>query len=133
MVKKPTLQALVLADHIYVEQTGKKIIAGVFNRLWSDKFPTKLNRPTWAYVCLTDVQGSVPISLRYTDLRTNEVLLGTKPIIAKSTDPLASGELVVEVPPLPMPHEGTYAFEVFAEDESIGSLRITVSKLEKGK
>ena len=133
MVRKPTLQALVLADHVYIEQTGKKIIAGTFNRIWSRDFPSVLGRTTWAYICLTDLQGSVPIALRYTDLRTNEVLLGTKPITAESTDPLASGELIVEVPPFPLPHEGAYAFEVFAADESIGALRITVSKLETGK
>lgn len=132
MVKKPILQALILADHIYVEVTGKKIIAGVFNRLWSNKFPTQFARTTWAYLCLTDVLGSVPISLRYTDLRTNEVLLATRPLTAESSDPLASTEIIIEVPPFPMPHDGTYAFEVFAKDESIGSLRITVSKLEMG-
>lgn len=79
MVQKPILQALVLADRIYVDVlTRKTVIAGAFNRLWATKFPTKFGSTTWAYVCLTELQGSVPIALRYTDLQTNEVLLDTK-------------------------------------------------------
>lgn len=134
MVQKPILQALVLADHVYADAiTGKKIIAGVFHNLWAATFPTKFGRLTWAYVCLTEVQGSVPITLRYTDLRTNEVLLSTRPLTMQSSDPLQSCELLIQVPPFPMPHTGTYVFEVFAGDESIGSLRITVGEVKKGK
>ena len=134
MVQKPILQALVLADQIYVDiRTGKTVIAGAFSRLWTTKFPTKLGFSTWAYVCLTELQGSVPIALRYIDLQTNEVLLGTDLITIQSDDPLASRELIIEVPPFPMPHAGAYVFELYAGDEAIGSLRITVAKLEKGK
>ncbi len=133
MVQKPTLQALVLADQVYVDaRTGKKIIAGTFSGLWASSFPTSLGRTTWAYVCLTEVQGTVPISLRYTDLASNEVLLGTKPITLQSDNPLASHELIVEVPPFPMPHAGTYVFEVYVAEESIGSLRITVAERQTG-
>jgi len=134
VVQKPILQALVLADHVYIDApTGKKVIAGAFNRLWARKFPAELGFTTWAYICLTEVQGTVPIALRYIDLQTNEVLLATKPLTIQSDDPLASRELIIEVPSFPMPHAGTYVFEVYAGDEAIGSLRITVTKQEQEK
>ncbi|UCC31817.1 MAG: hypothetical protein JSU86_05970 [Phycisphaerales bacterium] len=134
MVKKPVLQALVLADHIYVdERTKKNIIAGTFSRLWTNKFPAMFGRTTGAYICLTEVQGKVPISLRYTDLKTNEVLLSTEAFTLQSGNPLATHELIVEVPPFPMPHAGVYVFEVYAGAEAIGSLRLTVGKVEQGK
>lgn len=133
MVQKPTLQALVLADQVYVDaRTGKKIISGTFSNLWAKTFPASFGRSTWAYVCLTEVQGTVPITLRYTDLANNEVLLGTKEISVQSDNPLASHELIVEVPPFPMPHAGVFVFEVYAGDEAIGSLRITASELQAG-
>lgn len=131
-MQKPVLQALVLADHVYIDgPSGKKVIAGAFNRLWARSFPTNLGRTTWAYVCLTEVRGSVAVSLKYIDLQTNAVLLGNQPLEITSTDPLASHELVVEVPPFPMPHEGTFVFEVYVGDQSIGSLRIAVNLLKE--
>ena len=134
MVQNPILQALVLADHVYTDaMSGKKIIAGVFHNLWAAAFPTRFSRWTWAYVCLTELKGSVPITLRYTDLQTNEVLLSTRTLTMQSSDPLQSCELLIQVPPFPMPHAGTYVFEVFAGDESIGSLRITVGEIKKGE
>ena len=135
MVAKPILQALVLADHVYTDvQTGKKIIAGTFSRLWTPDFPAKFGRPTYAFVCLTGLQGDLQIHLRYVDLSAsaNEVLMETQPIGVKSQDPLATLELVVEVPPFPMPHEGTYAFELHAGGEMLGVVRVQAKRLERG-
>ncbi len=41
-------------------------------------------------------------------------------------------EMVVEVPPLPMPHEGVYALELYAAEERLGALRIPVGRLKEG-
>ena len=130
MVTKPVLQALVLADQVYVDgSSGKKVLAGTFNRLWAKDFPTQFARTTWAFVCLTNLQDEVDIQLRYVDLRTSEVLLQTVPLKVESSDRLASAELVIEVPPFPMPHAGVYAFEVYAEDELLGYLRVSVLEM----
>lgn len=133
MAVKPILQALVLSDHVYADQaTGKKVIAGTFDSLWAREFPAKLARTTWFYLSVTDVQGSVEFSLKYTDLSNNEVLLSAG-FCLSSNDRLATRSLVCEIPPLPMPHPGAYAFEVFVGDEMLGSLRIVASKLEDKK
>lgn len=125
----PTLQALVLADQIYVDtRTGKKVIAGTFSCLWAREFPTKYHAPTWAFVCLTNVQGDCTLTLRYVDLATNSVLLEGAPACITSEDRLATQELVIEVPTFPMPHAGVYAFEVYAGDNLLGSLRIMVKQ-----
>ena len=129
MVAKPVLQALVLADNVYQDgRTGKMVIAGTFSKLWATQFPAKLGRTTQAYICLTELQGSVTLSLRYLDLQTNELLLKSPDIVVNSENPLATVQLVTEVPPFPMPHEGFYVFELLAGDEPLGSLRIEVGK-----
>lgn len=129
---RPVLQALVLADQVYVDKrTGKKIIAGTFNRLWAQGLPAKLGKFTYAYICLTDVQGSLDIHLKYVDLKTNEVLLESPTVNVVSEDRLASTEMIVEVPQFPMPREGFYAFEVYAGKDMLGSLRIQVSLRSK--
>ena len=131
MAIKPVLQALVLADQVYVDgRTGKKVIAGTFDRLSARKFPATFQRTTWAFVSLTDIQGSASIHLRYTDLHANEVLLGTKRMTVTCNDPLRSVELIIEVPPFPMPHAGPYAFELYTGEELLGSLRVSVTQIK---
>ena len=62
MPHKPVLQALVLADHVYVDaETGKKIIAGTFNELHAAEFPTQFAHVTFAYLCLTDLRGEAEL------------------------------------------------------------------------
>src|SRR5262249_12675563 len=42
---EPSLQALVVADHVYSEKaTGKKIIAGTFNRIFVGKLDPKMEQ-----------------------------------------------------------------------------------------
>lgn len=128
---KPVLQALVLADHVYVDQfTGKKVLAGTFNHIWATEFPTKLSQQSWAYVCLTEVKGQVPIVLRFSDLSSNEVLMETNEAEVRADNPLSSVEMIVQVPPFPMPHEGAFAFELYSRHALLGSLRIQVSRLK---
>lgn len=128
---RPILQALVLADHIYIDaNTGKKVIAGTFNHLTSTEFPTTFGRNKFAFISLTDVHGSVPVELRYVDLSNNETLFELKHLEVQSADPLETVEMVVEVPSLPMPHEGAFAFEVHAAGEIIGAMRVFVSRAE---
>ncbi|MDA0836111.1 MAG: hypothetical protein O3A29_22800 [Planctomycetota bacterium] len=126
----PVLQALVLADQIYVDrETGKKVIAGTFNALISAKFPSQFERKTWAYICLTEVSGKTDIVLRYVDLDDNSVLLESPSMEVNAASPLHSVEVITEIPPFPMPKPGTYAFEVYTGDDLLGSLRVTVNAL----
>lgn len=133
MVTKPVLQALVLADHIYVDaRSGKKVLAGTFNQLGASKFPTQFGRTTYAFICLTEIKGTVKLVLRYVDLRTNHVLMEMQELSVSSDDPLKSVEIVADVPSFPMPHDGAFAFEVHAGGEMIGSLRVSVTKIAEG-
>ena len=132
MTVKPILQALILADQIYVDvRTGKKVIAGTFNQLYSNRFPNQLGRITYAFFCLTEIVGKVELTLRWVDLRDNKVLMQTEPFTVKSNDRLVSVESILEVPPFVMPHPGFFAFELVMKDELIGALRIQVAALEE--
>ena len=127
---RPILQALVLADHVYIDaKTGKKIIAGTFNHLAAPEFPSFFGRTTYAFISMTEVHGNTPVTLKYTDLSTSETLLEIRDLPMEApNDPLATVEMVVELPRFPMPHEGIFAFEVFAHNEQVGTLRIQVSQ-----
>lgn len=130
---RPILQALVLADHVYIDaKTGKKIIAGTFNHLASPEFPSFFGRSTFAFISMTEVHGNTSVTLKYTDLSNSETLLEIQNLPMEApNDPLATVEMVVELPRFPMPHEGIFAFEVYAHEELVGSLRIQVSKSDE--
>jgi hypothetical protein len=131
---KPSLQALLLADQVYEDSaTGKKVIAGTFDALYApaSEFPTEFMRVTYAYICLCNLHGRTPLQLEYVDLSTDEVLMEYGPIFLDATDPLASVDFTVPVPPFPMPHPGYYALEVFAGNELLGRVRVCVESIEE--
>lgn len=145
---KPVLQALVVADRVYEDRnTGKKIIAGTFNRFWFSKAPpvrevqladgTKLKQipggmhggSPYAYICLVDVCKDTKLSLHFVNLTKNTSLF-TAQLEVSSPDRLQPIEVVLPLPPLPIQEPGTYALEVVCEGEILGSWRITAEELQ---
>lgn len=145
---RPVLQALVVADHVYEDKTGKKIIAGTFNTFCFSKKPPvqKLDRPDgtkqqvllggmqagspFAYLSLTDVCEGTRLKLQFVDLTRNLVLFGTE-VTIKEVGRLSTIELVFPLPRLPIREAGTYALEVVCEGEILGSYRITGKNLDE--
>lgn len=129
MAIRPSLQAMILADHIYVDAgTGKKIICGTFNHLTVDSFPSQSMISKFALVALTDVHGSVSIVLKYVDLSTGETLVEMQGLEMEADDPLETVEVVVEITSLPMPHAGYYSLEAHWNSDVLGILRISVDE-----
>jgi hypothetical protein len=81
----------------------------------------------WAYVSLTEIRGSVPLELRYVDLRDNIIMLRAE-FTAAAGNPLETKEMIVPLPVLPAPHPGTYALELLSNEEPLGSLRVYVTE-----
>ena len=130
-MQTPVLQALVLADWIYTDESGKRIICGTFSKIYSLEFPASFGRPTWAFILLTDVLGNVVLQLRFVSLSDNQILLESAPVELESPDKLEPIDIAMQIPPFPLPHEGAYAFECFANQTMIGSVRLQVIKAQK--
>jgi hypothetical protein len=144
---KPVLQALVLAERVYQDVSGKKVIAGTFNRVrFSRKPPIReVQDPDgtkrtvipggmqggspFAYVSLTDVGEGTKLLLHFVDLDRNKVLFG-KEVTVDCKDRLATVELVFPLPPLPIQEAGVYAFEIVCEGAILGSCRIMAEELD---
>jgi hypothetical protein len=144
---KPVLQALVLAERVYTDITGKKIIAGTFNRvLFKHNVPFVQEAVTpdgivrqavpgglhsgspCLYMSLTDVADKTEISIQFLSLKRNEVFFEANLPLA-CDDHLKTIEIVAPLPPLRFPEAGTYAFEVVCEGEIIGSHRIVAEEM----
>lgn len=145
---KPVLQALVLAERIYEDKSGKKIIAGTFNQLLIGKLPilgaeqgsggtpghivpggTDPGCPA-AYVSLTDVVDGTAITLQLVDVSKNRVLFQTGLKIAVN-DRLATVEIVAPLPPLKMfvREPGTFSLDIVWRSEILGSHRLVVREI----
>ena len=149
---KPVLQALVLAEHVYQDISGKKIIAGTFNGVRFSRKPLtrEVEQPDgtkkrlvpgglhggspFAYVSLTDVGENTSLLFQFVNLTKNEVLFG-KQVTVDCKDRLATVEIVLPLPPLNIAEAGVYAFELVCEGEIVGSCRISATelKLDEGK
>lgn len=145
-MKQPVLQALILAERIYTDRSGRKIIAGTFNalRLKPANPPEEFLGPDgtkklkveggdpgapWVYISLTDVWDGTRLGLQFVSLTKNEVLFETD-ITVPCKDRLATKEIVLPLPRLDVPEPGVYAFEVVCEGEVIGSHRIVARLAE---
>ena len=146
---KPVLQALVLAERVYQDVSGKKIIAGTFTGVTI--VPQKIvdgqeveapdgtkariipggthGGSPFAYLSLTDVCEGTKLVLQFVQLAHNRVLLGSE-VSIDCHDRLATVELVIPLPMLPFQGAGDYAFEVVCEGDILGSWRIKVNELK---
>jgi len=125
----PVLQALLLADHIYTDQSGKRVICGTFSKIFAPEFPSVFNGPVWAFILLTDVVGKVVLQLRFVHLSDNQILMESTPIEIKSDDPLQALDIALQIPGFPLPEAGVYSFECYADTTMIGSVRLQVMKV----
>ena len=124
----PVLQALVLADHIYTDQSGKRIICGTFSKIFSREFPNVTTFSAFVFILLVDVVGEVVLQLRFVSLYDNQILMESKPMRIQSNDPLTPLDIVVQIPPFPLPRAGIYSFECWTDEAMIGSVRLQVAK-----
>ena len=85
----------------------------------------------FAYVSLTELQGTRKFELRYVDLDENNVLFGTT-FEVSCRDPLETIQITVPLPPLPIPHEGVFVLELLCDGEMLGSHRVLAKSQFKG-
>lgn len=145
---KPVLQALVLAERVYEEKSGKKIIAGTFNGLLIGKIAAQeVEHPDGSkrrivpggtdfgcpslYISLTDVVDGTELRVEVSNVSRNEVLFGTAFTIQQS-DRLATVEIIAPLPPLGVyiRESGVFSFDLIWQGEILGSHRLIVKEIE---
>ena len=147
---KPVLQALLVADHVYEDKaTSKKVVAGIFHAMYFARREVeqqvdlkggkvKIEIPPggmkagspFSYISLTDIIGKQEFDLRYVRLRDDKTIFEAHFQIDCS-DPLATVEVMLPLPPLPANQPGIYALELLWNQEPLGSYRIAVRELKE--
>lgn len=118
----PVLVAALVCDVAVADPTtGKKSLIGIFGRVFVEKFPAK--RPMTLYIKLTDAEGYYEFDARYVQSDSGNMLAGAKGKM-QASDRLASTDLYIPFPPLPIPSEGRYEFQIWANGKFLGSASI---------
>jgi hypothetical protein len=143
----PVFQAILLADRVYEDKSGKKIICGTFNKVLLSQdakvvqdYPTDEKKKIiqggtdagcpWIYVSITDVVSEVDIILQFMNVSKNQVLLEI-PIKIQCSDRLATVEFAMPLPPLTtlVSEPGTYSVDLLWSGEIVGSHRIVAENI----
>jgi len=131
LIEPPELKAMVLADQIYTDLSGKRVICGTFSRLYVNQLPGVFGRETYTFVLLSGILGKFKLTLRFVNLQDNQVLLQSDDMEFSSPDKLTPVDLAIQVPPFPLPQAGYYSLECWVHDHLVGSVRLLVEKAEQ--
>ena len=75
------------------------------------------------YFKVTDAEGFYKFEVRYVQVNTGKVLANAEGEL-RATDRLAAADLHLPFQPLPMPEEGRYEFQIWANSMFLGSTSI---------
>jgi Family of unknown function (DUF6941) len=115
----PLLVAALVCDVAVADpSTGKKNLIGIFDRIQVGQFPTQ--RAASLYIKLTDAEGSYKIEVRYVEANSGRQLAAAEGEL-QIHDRRFSVDLYMPFPPLPIPHEGRYEFQIWANSMFLGS------------
>lgn len=84
----------------------------------------------YAYLSMTELQGTRKFELRYVDLDEDTVVFATH-FEVSCRDPLETIQITVPLPPLPVPHEGVFVLELLCDGEMLGSHRVVAKRQAK--
>ncbi|MDP2952815.1 MAG: hypothetical protein Q8O76_05825 [Chloroflexota bacterium] len=119
----PVLVAVLACDVAVADpSTGKKNLIGIFDRVNVGRFPTQ--RPISLYIKVTDAEGYYKIEVRYVQVRSGQILAKAEGELHAS-DRLVSSDMHIPFPPLPIPEEGRYEFQVWFNSMFLGGTSIT--------
>jgi hypothetical protein len=127
---KPILHALLLADRIYEDKSGKKIICGTFNQFPVEK---KAAGPTpMIYISLTEVIDGTELLFQMTNISKNQEIFHSK-LKLNVKDRLATIEIILTLPPMGqfLQEPATLSFDILYQGEIVGSRRLMVKDKPK--
>lgn len=128
---KPALQSLWLVDDARQDPvTGKMDVIGRFDAIEVEWPATHYTSRGFLYFVLTGMHGKERLTLRYANLADLAVLV-ERQFTLQASGPLDVQDVCIHVPAMPVPHPGVYAWELYWENEMLGSSRVTASVVRK--
>ena len=124
----PEVLAFILCDDVITDrETGKRSIIGTFSTIHVRKAPAIHHRMA-IYIALTEGRGEQMLRIVVSHVESDKTVVQVQ---GKMTvgDPMAVGEFGVRISPLPLPEMGTYAVDLYANDELLKTRRFRVQQI----
>jgi len=123
---EPVFVALLIADRVITEDNQKKGIIGTFTQFTVRQIPAAL--PPWfIYAAVTNIQGEHTFSLNLLFDRSQQVIFSAGGKVAVD-DARRVVELVIQVPNVVFPEEGTYNISFHIDGDLIATRILDVVK-----
>ncbi len=123
---EPVFVALLIADRVITEDNQKKAIIGTFTQFTVRQLPAAL--PPWfMYAAVTNIAGEHAFSLNLIYDRSQQVIFSAGGKVSVD-EPRRVVELVIQVPNVVFPEEGTYNVSFHIDGELIATRILDVVK-----
>lgn len=128
----PYLLAILVCDSGTIDQnSGKKTLVGIFDRVIANKFPT--SRWLSVYFRLTDGQGNYRFKVQYAQVKTGNILAEaeTKDALTIKSRLDMFDSLISFPKALPIPEPGQYEFRLYGNNMFLGRIAINAMQREE--
>ncbi len=123
---EPVFVALLIADRVVTEDNQKKGIIGTFTQFTVRQVPAALP-PWYIYAAVTNIAGEHVFSLNLLFDRSQQVIFSAGGKVSVD-DPRRVVELVIQVPNVVFPEEGTYNVSFHIDADLIATRILDVVK-----
>ena len=124
---EPVFVALLIADRVITEDNQKKGIIGTFTQFTVRQVPAAL-APWFIYAAVTNIAGEHTFSLNLLFDRSQQVIFSAGGKVSVD-DPRRVVELVIQVPNVVFPDEGTYNISYHIDGDLIATRILDVIKV----
>jgi len=115
----PACKAILLCDAVLTDPfTGKGSVIGILSQFTLPEFPGD-TPPFFVYLQLTDGIGSYTLSIEIRDRADDEALFKGVLLKVEFAERGVKNNVVIPMPPLPLPHPGAYDLIMFADAQEL--------------
>lgn len=124
----PQCKSLLLCEKTIRDgRTGKPSLINVFNAFVLESYPA--HTPTsFLFAQLTGALGPCQLRAHVLDLHRDAIVLQSALMDVHFPDKLAMMDVIVEIPPMPIPHPGLYDLVLLADGQEIQRLQFLVHR-----
>ena len=119
---------MLVCDAAVTDQTGKKTLVGVFDKVWAVSFP--IQQQLAIYFRITDAQGQYVFRVDYVYVDSDQILAKAVGSPVTIQDRLLTPDFVLPVAIAPIPGAGRYEFRLYANDAFIGQIGFVASQIQ---
>jgi len=110
--------------------SNKKTLVGIFDKISTHVIPA-IHRPFWLYAKLADLRGRHTLQIDLVHLATEKKIATLGAEAVGPVDSMENFDFAIPIPPITLPFEGSYEFQMFSDGLFIGRAVMTLVQLTK--